>query len=132
MENEKCPRCPGVALIRSPESSREIDFFECPSCNRYYAKKPGGSLTYRWLHPVTLALYGVIFDEEPVPRARPIVDQFIKDRPRKLLLNMVDEIELELEHPTQPVREALGNYATEEKCREYLAAFVSHMRSRLE
>lgn len=131
MHSETCPRCPGVSLIRSPDSSREIDFFECPSCRRHYARKQHGALTYRWLHPVTLALYGVIFHEDPVPHAKRIADSFAKDRRPEDLLAMVDEIELELEQPTVPVREALDNYATERKCREYLAAFVSHARSRL-
>lgn len=44
---------------------------------------------------------------------------------------MVQEIELELNEPTQRVREALDNYATEEQCRKYLKAFVSHVRSSL-
>lgn len=126
-----CPRCPGVALVRSSDSSADIMFFECPSCKRQYAKQPGASLTYRWLHPVTLALYGVIFEQDPVPRAEYLATRFVRDLPRYVLIHTMREIELELNEPTQPVREALGNYATEEKCREFLKAFVSHVRSRL-
>jgi len=80
---------------------------------------------------VTIALYGVIFDDEPAPRAESLAEDLTKGRSREELLEMIEEIELELDQPTQPVREALENRATEEKCREYLRAFVSRLRLRL-
>jgi hypothetical protein len=126
-----CLRCAGVILDRAPESPTGIDFFECPACHRRYAKKPGGVLTYRWLHPVTLALYGVIFEEDPVRLAVPQAEHFLKHRLPHELLQIVEEIELELNQPTQNVRDALENRATEERYREYLRAFVAHIRARL-
>jgi transposase-like protein len=65
-----CLQCSGVVLTRLPESSEEITFFECPSCHRHYAQSPGHSLTYRWSHPVSLALYCILFNREPVPQRR--------------------------------------------------------------
>lgn len=126
-----CLRCAGVMLGRLPESNDDITFFECPSCYRHYAKKPAGILTYRWLHPVTLALYYVLFEDNPVPRAEWAAAEFMKNRSREDILRMTDEIELELTHPSQPIREALGNRASEEKCRDYLRAFVSHIHEHL-
>ncbi len=126
-----CYRCTGVELRRLPESSTEVEFFECPVCQRHYARKPGGSLTYRWLHPVTLALYGVIFDEDPLSRAVSEADAFSATRSAADLRQIVEEIELELDEPTHNVREPLDNRATEEKCREYLRAFADRIRTRL-
>src|SRR5262245_860084 len=123
----KCLRCAGVMLVRLPESNDDITFFECPSCHRHYAKTPAGTLTYRWRHPVTLALYGVLFDDNPVLRAESEAAAFMKNRSCEEILRMTDDIELELKHPSQPVREALGNRASEEKCRDYLRAFISHI-----
>ena len=125
-----CPRCPEVTLLRSPGSTAEITFLECPSCQRWYAKKPGAPLTYRWGHPVTLALYSVIFDRDPVPQAKSIARGFLETRGREVVARMADEIEFELNQPTQRVRDALDSVATEEKCREFLKAFVSFVRSR--
>ena|SRR5215213_613861 len=127
-----CLRCPGVTLIPSLEESTDtITFLQCPSCHRPYKKRPGTPLTYRWLHPVTIALYWVIFEDEPVLRAESIAEDLVRGGPSDELLEMIEEIELELDQPTQPVRDALENRATEEKCREYLRALVSHVRARL-
>jgi len=80
---------------------------------------------------VTIALYWVIFEDEPVLRAESIAEDLVRGGPSDELLEMIEEIELELDQPTQPVRDALENRATEEKCREYLRALVSHVRARL-
>jgi len=126
-----CLRCSDITLQLLPTSGDGISFFDCPSCKRSYAKKDGGSLTFRWRHPITIALYNVIFEDEPLPYAIREAGFFMEGRPREILIRMVEEIELELDYPTQEIREALDNRATEEKCREYLRAFVSHIRSRL-
>lgn len=125
-----CFRCTGVSLRSLPESSSEIEFLECPSCRRSYARPAGGPLTYRWLHPITVALYGVIFDEDPLPRAESAADDLCRTRSPDELRMLVREIELELKEPTHQVRDALGNRATEEKCREYLRALVARIRAR--
>ena len=126
-----CLRCPGVELRRLPESTKDIMFFECRSCQRQYAQRLGRSLTYRWGHPVTLPLYIVLFDSEPWSRAQATADHFLKACSRDELARMIEEIDLELHHPTQNVRDILDNRASEEKCREFLHAFVTHVRSAL-
>jgi hypothetical protein len=81
---------------------------------------------------MTLALYGVIFDKDPLPRAESIAKTFVTNHTPDALRWMADEIELELTQPTQSVRDALGCVAPEDKCREFLQAFVAHLRRALE
>ena len=130
-ETVACFRCIGVELARRSESTAALDFLECPSCRRQFARRDGGQLTYRWPHPLSLALYGVIFDEDPAGRAASQADAIVESRSPDELRGIVEEIELELNEPTHRVREALGNRATEAKCREYLRAFVARIRARL-
>jgi hypothetical protein len=126
--NQNCLRCANVKLRRLPGSTFEIRFFACPRCHRQYAKKPETALTFRWLHPVTLPLYAVLFEVEPLSAIEIAVIKCMKGRSRKELCAIVDEIDLELESPTQNIREILDNLATEEKCRDFLRAFVTHVR----
>jgi hypothetical protein len=106
-------------------------FFECPSCHRQYAKAKSGALTYRWLHPVSLPLYCVIFEKSPVDHSRRVADLLLRQNSQDLLAAIISEIELELEEPTQQVREILGNVANEEKCRQFLAAVADFVKSGL-
>jgi hypothetical protein len=126
-----CLRCSGIELRRLPDSTKDHTFFECPACQRQYAQSPGHSLAYRWGHPVTLPLYAVLFDSEPLSRAQATAEHFLRDRSSNELARMIEEIDLELHHPTQNVRDILDNRVSEEQCREFLQAFVAHIRSRL-
>jgi hypothetical protein len=119
-----CLRCASVALRRL-DSPTEIAFFACPSCGRQYTEEPGGALTFRWGHPISLALYGVQFEPDPLPQAPRIAQAFVAQEPADRLAAMVSEIELELARPTQQVRDILGCAATEARCREFLAALTS-------
>lgn len=83
------------------------------------------------MHPITLALYGVLFIRDPVPQAETQAQRFMANRSHAVLLAMVDEIDLELTQPTQRVRECLQNAASEEDCREYLRMFSAHIRRNL-
>ena len=87
-----CLRRSGVELTRLPESSEEIAFFERPSCHRHYAQSPGHSLTYRWLHPVSLALYCILFNREPLSAAPFVAKELMRDRPRDASLKMIGEL----------------------------------------
>ena len=126
-----CLRCSGVELTRLPESSEEITFFECPSCHRHYARSPGHSLTYRWLHPVSLALYCILFNREPLSATPFVAKELMRGRSRDASLKMIEEIELELQRPTQNVREILDNPQSEEECREFLQAVVTYIRAKM-
>jgi len=124
-----CLRCSDVELTRLPESSEEITFFECPSCHRHYAQSPGQSLTYRWSHPVSLALYCILFNREPLSAAPFVAKELMRGRSRDASLKMIEEIELELQRPTQNVSEILDNPQSEEECREFLQAVVTYIRA---
>jgi len=126
-----CLRCATTTLRVLPESSHEMAFYECPSCLRHFARKEGGSLTYRWLHPVSVALYGVLFEREPLEHAQQIAEMLVRNRPPEKIASLVEEIELELEHPTQQVRDIIENVASEAKCRAFLAAVVHRLRAAL-
>jgi hypothetical protein len=105
-------------------SDARVTFFECPACQRQYTLRPGKGLTFRWLHPISLALYGVQFDESPSQRAAEAVELFAPGRPAEELERLVREIKLELREPTQQVRDILDSRATEGELREYLQLFA--------
>jgi hypothetical protein len=126
-----CLRCPEIALA-PVDSSPEIEIFDCPACHRRYARKPGRSLTFAWLHPVSLPLYSVLFDSDPLSRVSHVAEQFIKENPVEALRRSVEEIDLELTQPTQHVRDIVDSPQAEEQCREFLRAFVTKIRARLD
>ena len=123
-----CLRCAATAL-RKLDSPEGVAFFECPSCHRHYAREAGGALTYRWGHPISLALYGALFDPDPLPEAPRIAEFLRKGRTAELIGEWAEEIALELAHPTQAVRDILGNPSSEAACREFLAAVVQQLQT---
>jgi len=125
-----CLRCEAVELTLL-SSLPDIEFLECPNCYRHYAREPGGSLTFRWLHPVSLPLYAVLFVTDPLERTGAVADQFVAERSAEEMNRIADEIQLELEHPTQNIREILDNPQTEDQCRAFLAAFVECVRNKV-
>jgi hypothetical protein len=129
MNEPLCLRCRTVALTELSASAPDIRFYECPACGRHYALKPGKRLTFRWLHPISLALYGLIFERNPVPRAEADAEATVKQgssTPEELQ-RMVDEIRLELNEPTQQVRDILDCQASEEQLREFLRRYADHL-----
>jgi hypothetical protein len=130
MYSASCLRCSGQELTQLPDLTDEIKFFECPSCHRQYAQKPGAALTYRWLHPISIALYEFSFRTEPnggfAPRAASSVT---KGRSAEEIDRVAREIEIELKDPTQQVRDILGTKASEEACREFLTSVVTLLKS---
>ena len=117
-----CLRCSNVALAPLPVVSHEINFYECPSCYRHYAQKPGGSLTFRWLHPTSLVLYKFDNGLNPADYAPHVAREISKSRYAQDIEAFRREIELELEQPSQPVREILDTQTSEEACRGLLVS----------
>ena len=66
---EHCYRCDSPLINVTPGDVDNIMFFECPSCKCQYAKSPDSELHDRWLMPITLPLYSVIFENNPVSQA---------------------------------------------------------------
>ena len=88
-------------------------------------------MTFRWGHPVCVALYGVQFAQDPLPQAQRVAQALVAQYPANQLAAMVAEIDLELATPTQQVREMLDSAATEGRCREFLAALSSMLSQAL-
>ena len=127
MSERRCLRCKTVPLTGVEPRSPEIHFFECPKCGRRYAQKTGKELTFRWLHPISLALYDVIFHISPGGEAARVAAQFIGRSSGEELELFVREIRLELEDPTQQVRDILDCRASELVLRQYLHLFAAHI-----
>jgi hypothetical protein len=127
-----CLRCTGVELVPSGPFMPEIEFFNCPVCQRNYARNPGRSLTFRWLHPISLVLYPILFDINLVGQARDLLQagQQPPNQP-EAARRMIEEIELELTQPTQQVRDIIDNPQTEEQCRQFLREYVANVRTAL-
>jgi len=123
-----CLRCRNVGLRRLPESSPGMDFFDCPVCARHYARAAGKALTFRWLHPISLALHPVLFFPEPRGAEAKSARALREDKAPEQIAAMADEIELELKEPTQRVRDIIGNAASEEDCRAFLTGVVRELR----
>jgi len=124
-----CLRCRNAGLRRLPDSSPGMDFFDCPVCARQYARAAGKGLTFRWLHPISLALHPVLFFPEPQGAEAKSARALKEDRTPEQIVAMADEIDLELKQPTQQVRDIIGNAASEEKCRAFLVGVVRALRS---
>lgn len=114
MGERLCLRCEGVPLVRTEPIFDDVSFFECPTCGRRYTLRAGKGLTFRWLHPISLALYLIIPDPLPSARAAEIATRLKKELPLKILKLLVQEVRLELETPTQQLRDIVDCRATEE------------------
>jgi hypothetical protein len=130
---EYCLRCKDVELDLLPESSPRITFYACSNCNRHYAKQPEESLHDRWLSPLSIVLYPVIFVPKPQLHAQKAAEGFFHhgDYSEEWLKRVLSDIENELETPTQKVREILELEATEEDLREYLELFRRELKALL-
>ncbi len=131
-----CPRCGTVELETTSDDA--IEFVECPQCNRYFRVTSDGNLVEKWLGPLSLVLYLVIFGKQPQKEARRIADELyaasdpsrrsvFRTLSRDQLGQVLSEIQMELEHPTQKVRDILGAQAEEADLREYLALVAKRL-----
>ncbi len=127
MSEQYCLRCKTVPLVKLEPLDPQITFFECPACRRHYALEPGKQLAFRWRHPINLVLYGVIFDDAPSEKAADVAALVIKQRSSEELALFVREIRLELDDPTQQVRDILECRASEAELRNYLRLFCEHV-----
>jgi hypothetical protein len=128
MEPLFCLRCKTVELNDLPDSRpEEIRFLECPACSRSFAKRAGKSLTFRWLHPIPVALYPVLFDRDPVARVGFVAEQLRGDHP-EWRDAMIREIELELADPSHDLADSLDLVAPDALLRDYLRALAARLR----
>lgn len=122
MSDFHCLRCKTQSLAELVSGDQRIRFFECPQCQRHYALQPGKRLTFRWLHPVSLVIYSWLY------RSHPHIDsmaaEFVNHRSPEELQRIVEEVRLELDEPTQDVRDILDSATSEKDLREMLREFV--------
>ena len=126
MSEHHCPRCKTV-LLGETEQYPKIRFFLCSNCRRRYALEPGKALTLRWGEAVTLPLHEVYAYDAPVKQAVRIAQKFVSQWSTEELDWIVDEIRLELDDPTQQVRDTLDCKASEVDLRRYLFSFCEHV-----
>jgi hypothetical protein len=121
-----CLRCKSVSLndLPSPEG---IQFFECPKCHRQFAMQPGRAMTFRWLHPISLALYPVIFDTDPAARAATVAEELSKSQTSEWLSSLINEIDLELADPTQDLSVMLDCRASDARLRDFLRGVAERL-----
>ena len=132
----RCLRCKTTELVAlgSPEN---ISFYECPSCQRNFTKKPGGALHFRWRHPISLILYPVIFKKNPMEYFKQIAAQASTQDPPatpdsiERTRRTIQEIRLELDDPTQQVRDILDCCASEDDLRNYLRCMAEFLENQL-
>ena len=119
MKMPTCLRCTDTELMAVP-SPEGISFFQCPKCARRFAQRDGGPLTERWLGPLSITLYGVLFAKHP-PREAVRIAAMINAQHAESRDVLIREIRAELSSPSQPVRDILpGMSAPEEDLREFL------------
>lgn len=123
-----CWRCGGHLEIL-PESDETIRFFCCGACLRNYAQKSGKGLTDRWMSPLSIALYGTQFYEQPARRAGWHADQLLAERDAAWIEILLEDIDSELETPEQRVRDILDCRPSEEECRRFLSELAVHLRA---
>jgi transposase-like protein len=121
-----CLRCKTSELTALPSPS-SVSFFECPKCRRSFARKSGGELCFRWLHPISLVLYPVIFEANPIQDCERVVEMFAKQESSERIKLIVQEIKLELDDPTQQVSDILECVASEGDLRKYLRCVADRL-----
>jgi hypothetical protein len=130
VSDNSCLRCVEVELepLPSPEG---LLFLRCPACGREFARPAGGALRERWLGPLSIALYPVIFDKRPQNNVAGVAAQF-RSRERQELTSLVAEIRLEISDPTQAVRDIHpGMLASEADLREFLTMLADELTKRI-
>lgn len=100
----KCYRCEGV-LEKLPESVPKVAFFECLTCGWHFAKVPGKNLHDRWLSPLSIVLYSIIYAKDPSEHSESIADSISQREDADLIIREIDQ---EIAHPKQKVSEILN------------------------
>jgi len=125
---EKCIRCTRV-LAKAPNQSAEVEFYVCEQCQSHYAKKPGQALHDRWLMPLSVVLYPVLFDKEPCSKAASVAKSILQSGAidiARVKEHILDEIKV----PKQKVSQILDfAHPDEEALRKYLIEVHRYLES---
>lgn len=132
MVDRSCLRCDFATLTVLPESNDQITFYQCPSCQRYYAQRAGRTLCDRWLSPLGIVLYGIQFEPNPQAGAERVARSLLHQQKPEEITRMILEIEAELQEPRQQVRDILDLPQAEEELRAFLRRVVEYWRAEIE
>jgi len=126
-EMKKCPRC-GGPLVMDPDSDATMTYYNCPSCPWHFAQKAGQDLHDSWLSPLSIALYSQIFERHPDQTAEENAKALLSQRP-DLITAILDEIDRELDSPTQKLSEIFDFlYPNEDGLRIHLKLLAVALR----
>lgn len=123
-----CLRCKTVELIPL-DSPEDLTLFECPSCHRNYTRRANGAIFFRWRHPITLLLYPVIFELDPGKFCEQVATKFVTENSFEIIQQAIEEVRLELDDPTQNIRDTLDCHAAEPELRAYLRCVAEKMET---
>lgn len=84
-------------------------------------------LTLRWPHPIGVVLYGIQFKSAPLEHIDSTVKELLNSFSQEQMPIFIKEMKLELEHPTQHIRDIVNCVASEELCREFLSEVVDRL-----
>lgn len=99
-KNAHCYRCGEKLTDVTPPDVTGIAFYRCPACGSSYAQAPGKALHDRWLMPLTLATYDLIFSSNPDEKMDDIYQQMI-EKGEDFVQLLLSHIEEELKDPKQ-------------------------------
>ncbi|GAA6183039.1 hypothetical protein NBRC116595_02870 [Aliiglaciecola sp. NS0011-25] len=104
----------------TPANVTDIQFFCCLSCGCEYTLKTGGELHDRWLMPLTIVLYNVIYAQDPLAKIDVTMDQLQTKKP-EFINALAKHIEDELDAPKQKLCDIHDFvYPNEQKLRDFL------------
>ncbi|MGF1761775.1 hypothetical protein [Aliivibrio kagoshimensis] len=129
---EHCYRCKLELTETTPAESGNILFYACEGCGACYAKKAGQQLHDRWQMPITIPLYSLIYEKEPLKIVNNVVNQISRSK-RRFVEPIINDIHEELNNPKQKLIEIHDYlYPDEQQFREFLRLVATGLQDRLD
>ncbi|MDQ8201348.1 hypothetical protein QEH56_24530, partial [Pelagicoccus enzymogenes] len=117
---QKCIRCE-TKLKSDGRGSWKVKFYRCPNCGSGYSKTLFKPLCDRWLMPITIPLYSVIFDKEPEQKSYSVARTLLNQNDKKEIRQIIEHIDEEIKHPKQKISDILNFiHPNEDKLRRFL------------
>ncbi|WP_093329507.1 hypothetical protein [Thalassotalea agarivorans] len=108
-------------MAETSEEVESVRFWSCKSCSSRYTENGEGRLHDRWLMPITLALYGVIYEKEPRKNLEKVTAD-MRRKGAKFVELLIDHISNELTNPKQRMSDIHQFiHADEQQLRQFLA-----------
>ena len=125
-----CFRCSSNLEDVTPEDSNGIKFYSCKSCSSQYSENIEGRLFDRWLMPITIPLYCLIFEDDHKSKVEDILNSIMKEKKSNINI-LVKHISDELENPKQRISDIHNfEHLSEENLREFLKLLLNGIKHR--